>query len=69
MFFKKNQSSAPKSTPDKRQGKGKGEEIDFEEKWVVLQSGFNKLIDFLESGTKTPYDYTEYTTLYTYVEQ
>lgn len=41
--------------------------INFEEKWKILQDGINRLIDFVGSKQKKPYNYAEHAVLYTYV--
>jgi len=58
MFFSNSrQPSKPKTTPTQPQA-------NFEEKWSLLQEGVDKLIDFLDSDTKRPFNNYEYSQLY-----
>ena len=36
----------------------------FDEKWKVLQDGVTKLVEFLDTDLKKPFDYNEYSILY-----
>lgn len=59
MFFNK-QNNKTKMVNQQTQ-------INFEEQWKYLQSGIDRLIDFLDSNTKRPFDHKEYTNMYSTV--
>ncbi len=66
-FFRKNTTSTkPATTTSSAATKQQPEAPNFEESWTKLQNGFAKLIDFLDSRGKTPFDNAEYSTLYTF---
>jgi len=61
MFFSSRPSAKPKTSATPQP------QANFEEKWQLLQEGVTKLIDFLDSNAKKPFDFNEYATLYSTV--
>jgi len=61
-MFRKNSKQPPAA--DKNATKGVRPQTNFDEKWKVLQDGFDGLIDFLDSDQKRPFDYESYSNLY-----
>jgi len=59
MIFSKKKKKT--DTNDKSKSKP---QVNFEEKWQILQKGVTQLVDFLDSDMKKPFDYAEYAVLY-----
>lgn len=61
MFFRSSTTTKAKtSAPSQPQ-------TNFEEKWTLLQNGVTKLIDFLDSDARKPFDHNEFATMYSTV--
>lgn len=60
MFFQRKSTQQDKNAQKKLQ-------TNFEEKWQILEKGVKKLLDFIDSDLKKPFNNKEYATLYTLV--
>jgi cullin 1 len=65
MFYRRNPKQS-NNEKEKNTPKGRPQTV-FEDKWKLLQDGVDKLIEFLDSDQRRPFDNNEYANLYSTV--
>lgn len=64
-MFKRTTEPVKKDTPVAGGNLSAARRINFEQSWGILHEGFKKLLDFLGSNLKKPFNHSEYASLYT----